>query len=58
MTCLAICISQYLGVVGANVLLIGTFIIIVIFFVSIHFLNRYVNKKGKGLLSENAQKEH
>lgn len=58
MTCLAICISQYLGLVGANVLLIGSFIIIVIFFVSIHFLNRYVNKKGKGLLSENAQKEH
>ena len=56
--CAIIVISVFMGKYASIAVLGGAVIITQVFFISIHFINRAVNRKLKGLLPENPQEEH
>lgn len=59
LVCITICLTQYSeGPISSLVPLAFSFVIVVSFFILIHYINRGVNRKYKGHLAENAQEEH
>lgn len=56
--CAIIVISVFMGKYASIAVLGGAVIITQVVFISIHFINRAVNRKLKGLLPENPQEEH
>ena len=56
--CMAIYLTQYMGTKHSTVLLFFTLLFVELFFILIHYINRSVNLKMKGCLSESPQEEH
>lgn len=56
--CAVIVFSQFMGAISSLIFLIAMIVFIEVFFVTIHYINRAVNRKLVGCLSENAQEEH